>query len=130
MHNSDTSKYSSVEMSQQGILILTENKNLGFVSSFQVDSYGSLMSMSGYWNNGSESNNISGNKDIGIEVISSKKVSLQSPIIKLDVGGSYFLTIEKVSNKTVIKAPNMPTTCTGQSSGTWANIGGFLKVCP
>lgn len=66
----------------------------------------------------------------GIEILTSEKFLLTSAKELILQAGNYSMTLEEVSGKTIIKAPAIPTTCTGQTSGTWANISGFLKVCP
>jgi hypothetical protein len=129
MHNHDTTKYNLVEIQQQGIFGVSENKILGSGAAIQYDSYKGTFDIHGYSSNG-EQNFIYGNNDMGIEMTSFREISINSPIeIKIQVGYGY-MSIKRNGIKTIIHVPNMPTSCAGESTGTWANIGGFLKVCP
>jgi hypothetical protein len=129
MHNYDSSKYNQTNIHQQGIYLFAKHQNDNIIVG-SIDSYNSQFKFEGTSIGNGNANIIGFNKTDGGFFHSGNEIELTAPKLSFHTGIYGLITIQESGNKTIIKSTNLPTSCSGQSSGTWANIGGFIKVCP
>ncbi len=140
MHNADTTGYSLVEFTQQGLRIETRHDSSKTVSVLQVDSFNGTIELGSYNELTLEQSIIHMGKLLGIEILSSLPVTIQPDKINIHAQNEFsFKSGSNASiefnhnslNKLIIKTVGLPLSCSGVSSGTWyKDSNGFLKICP